>query len=77
MELLFVSTGVVVMFSMGEVAVNESDRVVHLTVIKTGANSRNVFVSFTTLDGNALGIAKNPPQFLSQSLLVHTSTQKA
>ena len=58
MRLLFVSTGVVVMFSMGEVVVNESDGVVHLTVIKTGANSRNVFVSFTTLDGNALGIAK-------------------
>ena len=49
------STGVLVMFSMSEVAVSEAGGVVDLTVIKTGANSKDVFVTFSTLDGNAVG----------------------
>ena len=43
------------MFSMSEVAVSEAGGVVDLTVIKTGANSKDVFVTFSTLDGNAVG----------------------
>ena len=49
------SIGVLVMFSMSEVIVSEAGGVVDLTVIKTGANSKDVFVTFSTLDGNAVG----------------------
>ena len=48
------------MFSMSEVIVSEAAGVVDLTVIKTGANSKDVFVTFSTLDGNAVGNIQAP-----------------
>ena len=48
--------GVVLMFSDEEVTVTEADGKVDLTIIKSGTNSRDVLVTYTTLDGNAIGI---------------------
>ena len=52
------------MFSDEEVTVTESDGKVDLTIIKSGTNSRDVLVTYTTLDGNAIGIiiTHEPPQ---------------
>lgn len=43
------------MFTEDEVSVQENAGVVELTVVKFGVNSRDVFVNFATLDGNAIG----------------------
>ena len=42
-------------FTVGEVSVEEGDGQVELTLVKTGANSRDVTVHFATLDGDAKG----------------------
>lgn len=49
------SAGVSLMFTAGEVSVEEKAGLVELTVIKSGLNSRNVRVNYATLDGDAVG----------------------
>lgn len=53
--LKFSPVGVILMFSMPEITVSEAAGVVDLTIIKSGANSRDISVLFSTLEGNAVG----------------------
>lgn len=43
------------MFTAGDVSVEEGTGLVELTVIKSGVNSREVHVNYATLDGDAVG----------------------